>query len=261
MIVSKIQGGIGNQIFQWAYGRSIELEFKKELKLDISFFLMNSPGSTNRTFSLNKFPSLGIDILQHNMTNLIRIDDDFNFKEINFDKNLNYYLLGYWQSEKYFKKHSDNIIKELSPRDTQISKLVAKYPNVLGNSVSIHIRRTDYLTSNGYHPVLDIDYYKLALSILGDDYDDIFVFSDDINWCKKELNFKNAHFVDGNDDVEDIWLMSMCKNNIIANSTFSWWGAYLNNNKNKKVIAPNKWFGESVNIKTGEIIPNNWIKI
>lgn len=260
MIISKIQGGLGNQIFQWAYGRAIELEFQKNLKLDISFYLMNSPGSTPRYFSLNKFPNLKVDIFDSRPQNIININDDFNYRKIEFSSNLDYYLFGYWQSEKYFENYSGTIITELSPNESNISKLISKYPSIINNSISLHVRRTDYVSSNGYHPVMDINYYKSALELLGD-YDDLFIFSDDIEWCKSNFNFKNMIFVQGNDDVEDLWLMSLCKNNIIANSSFSWWGAYINLNKNKNVIAPKNWFGEKVNLNEKDIIPKNWIKI
>ena len=140
-----------------------------------------------------------------------------------------------------------------------MKKLKKKYP-IDENNISIHIRRTDYVTSNGYHPVQSIEYYKQAIEIIGD-YDNIFVFSDDINWCKENLKFDNMIFVDGNDDVEDMWLMSICNHNVIANSSFSWWGAWLNNNPDKKVIAPNNWFGSQTNLNTNDLIPNTWIKI
>jgi hypothetical protein len=92
-------------------------------------------------------------------------------------------------------------------------------------------------------------------------YDNILVFSDDISWCKDNLKFDKMNFIEGLDNVEDMWLMSLCDNNIIANSSFSWWGAWLNSNFNKKVIAPLHWFGDSANLNTSDIIPTNWIRI
>ena len=104
------------------------------------------------------------------------------------------------------------------------------------------------------------EYYKNALDIIGG-YENLYVFSDDINWCKTNLKFKNMVFVEGNDDVEDLWLMSLCDHNIIANSSFSWWGAWLNINPNKKVISPKRWFGEQTNLSSDDIIPVSWTKI
>jgi hypothetical protein len=126
--------------------------------------------------------------------------------------------------------------------------------------VSLHVRRTDYVTSNGYHPVQSIEYYKNAIDIIGD-YDYIFVFSDDIQWCKDNLKFKNMVFMEGFSDIEDLHIMSLCQNNIIANSSFSWWGAWLNIHPEKKIIAPTNWFGEQANLNTSDMIPSDWIKI
>jgi hypothetical protein len=85
------------------------------------------------------------------------------------------------------------------------------------------------------------------------------VFSDDINWCKQNLSFPKMQFVEGQDNIEDLWFMSLCSNNIIANSSFSWWGAWLNNNPEKKVIAPKNWFGQYANINSSDIVPETWI--
>jgi hypothetical protein len=93
------------------------------------------------------------------------------------------------------------------------------------------------------------------------DYNNIFVFSDDITWCRNNLGFKNMIFVEGNVDIEDLWLMSLCEKNIIVNSSFSWWGAYLNTSKDKVVIAPSNWFGPSAGLNSSDIIPDEWNKI
>ena len=124
----------------------------------------------------------------------------------------------------------------------------------------MHIRRTDYVTSNGYHPVQSIEYYKNALDIIGG-YESLYVFSDDINWCKSNLRFKDMTFVQNSEDIDDLWMMSLCKNNIIANSSFSWWGAWLNDNPNKKIISPKMWFGEQTNLNSDDISPISWVKI
>ena len=93
------------------------------------------------------------------------------------------------------------------------------------------------------------------------DYKNIVVFSDDIPWCKENLIFDNIIFIEGNKDYEDLWLMSLCEHNIIANSSFSWWGAWLNENKNKKVVSPLNWFGQQSNTNQSDIVPESWIKI
>ena len=263
MIITKLQGGLANQLFQWAYGRNLSNKYNVELYTDLSFYNQHIPGTTKRNYSLSKFPN--IDTSAFNPSNLPnakkfqKLDDGFKFNELSYDNNYNYYLDGYWQSENYFLESSDLIRSELSPSDEILKKLNLT-PFVYSNVVSLHVRRTDYVTSNGYHPVQSIEYYKKALDIIGE-YDYIFVFSDDIQWCKDNLTFNNMIFMEGFDDVEDLWLMSMCKNNIIANSSFSWWGAWLNSNPNKKIVAPNSWFGSQTNLNTDNIIPNNWIKI
>ncbi len=269
MIITKLQGGLANQLFQWAYGRSLSEKYNTPLYLDIEFY-QNQFSETKRSFSLSKFPNISYNItpddknisnwsLEKDKIRFIRLSDDFNFKELIYQQDCHYYLDGYWHTEKYFTEIEGIIRKELKPSDEIINKLVNFQP-IENNNVSIHIRRTDYVESNGYHPVQPISYYEKALEIIGH-YDNVVVFSDDIKWCKENLNFDNMIFVDGFDDIEDIWLMSMCKNNIIANSSFSWWGSWLNNNKDKKVIAPLKWFGVQTNINTSDIIPNSWIKI
>ena len=261
MIISKIQGGLGNQMFQWAYGRYLSYKYQKELRLDSNFYSFKVPGMPQREFLLSKFPNIkpNTDLKISLNGPVYKIEDNFTFKEIPNPLESNYYLDGYWQSEKYFKEIESLIREDFKPSDETIDKLL-KTPLIDKNTISLHIRRTDYVTSNGYHPVQTIEYYKKAIDIIGD-YDYIFVFSDDLKWCKENLNFENMIFIDGFTDIEDLYLMSMCKNNIIANSSFSWWGAWLNTNPDKKVIAPIRWFGDMAKINTSDIIPDSWIKI
>jgi hypothetical protein len=268
MIITKLQGGLGNQLFQWAYGKYLSVKYQTPLYLDLDYYINSNQIDTKREFSLSKFSNLEHSILPNknisswsteNKYRILTLNDNFIFSELNYDQNSHYCLQGYWQSEKYFSSISHLIKDSLKPNYSTIDKLNQKYP-IDKNCVSIHIRRTDYVTSNGYHPVQSIDYYQKAISIIGD-YDYLLVFSDDIEWCKNNLKFDKMVFIEGNDDVDDLFLMSLCKHNIIANSTFSWWGAWLNNNPHKKVIVPTKWFGNHVNINTDNIIPQNWIKI
>jgi hypothetical protein len=262
MIITKLQGGLGNQIFQWAFGRHLSNKYNVPFYIDTNFYKQDIMEVTKRSYSLDKFPNLKcnfIEIAVNNGKQLLRFNEPSKFTNLEYNESNNYYLDGYFQSEKYFLESSDLIRNELSPSDEVLKKLNLT-PFIDTNVVSLHVRRTDYLTSNGYHPVQSIEYYKKALDIIGE-YDHIFVFSDDIQWCKDNLTFNNILFMEGFDDVEDLWLMSMCKNNIIANSSFSWWGAWLNVNPDKKVIAPKKWFGLQTNLNDDDIIPTNWIKI
>jgi hypothetical protein len=157
-------------------------------------------------------------------------------------------------------KESESVIKNNFKPNKNLFEKILKTPFIDTNTVSLHVRRTDYVTSNGYHPVQSIEYYKNAIDIIGD-YDYIFVFSDDIQWCKDNLKFKNMVFMEGFSDIEDLHIMSLCQNNIIANSSFSWWGAWLNIHPEKKIIAPTNWFGEQANLNTSDMIPSDWIKI
>ena len=262
MIITKLQGGLGNQMFQWAFGKHLSNKYNVPFYIDANFYKQDIMGVTKRTYSLSKFPNLKSSFIESAVNNgkeFLRFNEPSRFTNLEYNESNNYYLDGYFQSEKYFLESSDLIRSELSPSDEILKKLNLT-PFVYSNVVSLHVRRTDYVTSNGYHPVQSIEYYKKALDIIGE-YDYIFVFSDDIQWCKDNLTFNNMIFMEGFDDVEDLWLMSMCKNNIIANSSFSWWGAWLNSNPNKKIVAPNNWFGSQTNLNTDNIIPNNWIKI
>lgn len=257
MIIIKIQGGLGNQMFQYAYGKHLSYKYNIELRFDIRFYEFNK----KREFLLDRFPNTFpiTDIYTPLIGPLYTVTDDFNYTELSNLDTCNYYLDGYWQSEKYFKESEGLIREHFQPSKETIEKM-SKVPFIDTNTLSIHIRRTDYITSNGYHPVQTIDYYKNAIDIIGD-YDNLLVFSDDIKWCRENLNFKNMIFMEGFSEIDDMFIMSMCKNNIISNSTFSWWSAWLNKNPNKKVIAPNKWFGDHVKLDTSNLIPKSWIKI
>lgn len=250
MIVSKLQGGLGNQLFQWAYIRSLSRNY--EAYLDKSIYTYNF----YRKYALDQFPNLFAPLLDRDFRGFQRIGDDLIYRKIEFDPDCNYYLDGYWQSEKYFLECSDLIKSELSPPNLFLDGYLPKF----SINVSIHIRRTDYINSNGYHPVQPIEYYQKALDIINE-YDNVVIFSDDITWCRENLKFKNMIFVDDLTDVENLWLMSTCDHNIIANSSFSWWGAWLNTNNDKKVICPVKWFGDQTNLDSRDITPDSWIRI
>lgn len=269
MIISKLQGGLGNQLFQWAFGRALSLSLHdKEFYLDDAFY-EHQHGPTIRTFELNKFQNLKYETICFDLMNKFvkfdNINDVFDanntlslleWKKYN-QQTWNYYLNGYWQSEKYFK-HYENIIKEeLKPSDEEICKL---NKIIEPDSVSIHVRRTDYVTSNGYHPVQDISYFSNGIDIIGD-YNRLYVFSDEIEWCKTNFKFQRMEFVEGYSNIEDLRMMSFCKHNIIVNSSFSWWAAWLNNHPDKKIIAPSKWFGDQVGLNESDIISESWIKI
>ena len=166
----------------------------------------------------------------------------------------------YLQSEKYFSNNQNLIRDTFSPSKTDKEYLLKKYPNV-SNSVSCHIRRGDYSKlKDKYFTLTESDYYQNAIKLIGDE--PMIIFSDDIDWCVENFKSKSSQIYFSNEkDYLEIYLMSMCKHNIIANSTFSWWGAWLNKNKDKKVIAPSSWFTPQQKRKDVDLIPQDWTLI
>jgi hypothetical protein len=177
------------------------------------------------------------------------------------------YLVGYWQSEKYFVKHKEVIRQELTFKNELSPENLATASSLLKTaSVSLHVRRGDYVSSqatNDVHGVCTLDYYRNAISHMARSVESprFFIFSDDINWVKAnlQLDFPCEYIANnvGANSYVDMRLMSMCKHNIIANSSFSWWGAWLNSNPNKIVIAPKKWFAKA--LSTEDLIPAKWV--
>ena len=255
MIISYLMGGLGNQLFQWAYGKSLSQIYNVPHYIDKSFYT-NQIGVTPREYNLNKFEFLNLEYKEkQELYDLIEIQD-CGYPNFQIDISKNYFLYGYFQSEKYFLNCTDIIRQSLKMSDKFSSDCFEKYGS-LSDTISLHVRRTDYLTSGGFHPVQPISYYINAISIL-EKYEKILIFSDDIEWCKSNLKFPNTVFIEGNSNVNDLWLMSKCRDNIIANSSFSWWCAWLNGNKNKKVIAPKRWFNGQ---NTPILIPDSWITL
>jgi len=250
-------GRLGNQLFQ------ISSTIGIAIKTDIDFCFPHwFCFYTNQDISKYFKNSLPYKVLN----NCISINEnDFTFSEIKIEnKNNNFDLFGYLQSEKYFIEVRDILLNYLELNLSYQKQIEQKYNNLLNNSCSIHIRRGDYLNLQNIHPTLQISYYETAIDqIYGRDLQNInfLIFSDDIDWCKNNLKIKNSFFVDDNDQVIELILMSKCENNIIANSSFSWWGAWLNQNKNKKVVAPKNWFGSSVKLNTKDLFVNDWILI
>lgn len=172
-------------------------------------------------------------------------------------------ISGFFQSYKYFNFCSDQIIDLFEVPEFIDQKIINNYSMYLeSNVVSIHVRRTDYLKFSNHYEVLEASYYQRALNNFPD-AEIIFIFSDDIEWCKQNLpSFgKFSVYIEGQTDVEDLWLMTKTSGNVIANSTFSWWGAYLNKNK-PTIIAPSKWFGTNRTddnaLEIKDLYPENW---
>ena len=257
MNIVRLCGGLGNQLFQYAFGEAMR-NVGTNVIYDISWY--EKKKDINRFYLLNKFKTNVIFNVSQQYQKSIR-EKNFNLKLIYTD---GYSLMGYWQSPLFFQKIESTLHDEFSVKEenytVQYLKIKREIQN--SNSISIHIRRGDYLTHKN-HLVLPLEYYYNALKLITSLKKDceVFVFSDDIIWCKKY--FPNFHYV-GIEDYLELELMSFCKHNIIANSSFSWWGAYLNNNPNKVVIAPKRWTvkeGDQELVEKKQLILNDWIKL
>ena len=279
MVRVKLWGGLGNQMFQYALGRSLALKNRTYLQLDLSEYQDKNEAADyiSRNFELDLFNVNYITESKENfiVTKILNYTSPVKYVQENgyvydpsvLEKKGRLYLYGYWQCENYFKSIEDTIRedftfkKQPNAANTQYLNQIAKV-----NAVSIHFRRGDYVTVQtavNFNGICTVDYYKNAIAQIKSKVENphFFVFSDDLSWVKENIDFKDPHtYVDGNSgeySYEDMRLMAACKHNIIANSTFSWWGAWLNHNKDKVVVAPQNWFKTE---KT-DIIPDNWIKI
>jgi len=255
-------GGLGNILFPYANALSLAEDFNLDLKLFYNHqgILHTHPQEYKDIFFksktlLNQDQLSDFSIIQEN---------NFTYDKIVLNKNENFFLTGYFQSYKYFNHNRNTILNQFSPSD-ELTKNLLKEHVILNseNTVSIHVRRGNYSSLSDYHNLLDLDYYKKAMEFFPDA--NFIIFSDDIEFCAdnfSQFSNKNIHFINNEKDYSDLFCMSLCSNHIIANSTFSWWGAWLNKSENKKVIAPNKWFGPSnSHLSTEDLIPEDWIKI
>jgi hypothetical protein len=186
-------------------------------------------------------------------------EPSFKYTPISYKFENNLYIEGHFQSEKYFIHNKEKILDLFEPTQNIKDYIFSKYGELLNkNTVSLHIRRGDYLVSQDHHPICSLDYYEDCLNELSD-IDNILVFSDDKEYAKKAFTQKNVVIIQDEKDYIDLYLMSMCKHNIIANSSFSWWAAWLNKNKDKKVFAPKNWFGPAlINNNIEDLIPSNF---
>ncbi len=282
MVLLKLKGSLGNQLFQYCFGRSVAIDTNSKLIIDKSliykfkaqsYYSLNlyNIKATVLPFSTKYLPYKLLGKVGVKFYNIIPEDetkfyDENILRQINKSKGM-LILNGYWQSYKYFESNWDTIKSEISLKDTVLNsyKLAIAQEIKSSNSISLHIRRGDYLQSPS-HTSLKLDYYYKAVKILKKKGTErIFIFSDDLVWAKKNLNnLSNTVFVE--QDIQypqsDLYLMSLAKHNIIANSTFSWWGAWLNNNDGKKVIAPRNWFTDNTRNKyISDLIPQSWILI
>lgn len=294
MIISRISGGLGNQMFQYAAAKSLALKNNDELKINTSLLekmphRIDAPHYAYRKYELEDFAitaprattseitfwhrpyfwgffrlafwSIGRRIFR----NPGKEKDEHTFDPSLFNLKGNVTLDGYWQSPRYFEMIADVLRKEFTPRHPMSleAQRFEKEIKSKKNPLVVHVRRGDYLHFPQYI-ITNKDYFERGMSeiLQQEDIDHIFVFSDDLEWCKENLVFlKPVTFVamlPGRKDFEDIVLMSLGHHFVISNSSFSWWGAWLSSFTGKKVIVPKKWIGEN---ERADMIPAEWKRI
>ncbi len=292
MIISHLIGGLGNQMFQYAAGRALSLDRGVQLKLDIAGFEgygLHQGFELQRVFNCAadiasetevrsllgwQFPSAIRRVVARPSMRVLRrqnfvVEPHFHYwagiKRIPY----NSYLAGYWQSESYFQSQSATIRADFAfklPLSAQNLALTTQIKQV--NAVSLHIRRGDYANNpktTATHGLCSLDYYRTAIQHIAERVQSphFFIFSDDIAWVKQHLAIPFSHqYIDHNQGAEsynDMRLMSLCQHNIIANSSFSWWGAWLNTHAHKMVIAPKQWFANHNNVT--DLIPFSWERL
>ncbi|MEI8061991.1 MAG: alpha-1,2-fucosyltransferase [bacterium] len=292
MIIIRLKGGLGNQMFQYAFGRALSMRRNEPILLDTSGFGKEPSIDTPREYALGAYN------IQEQFANLL-VTAPFNTKRASFFRKIKRRLLrlndftyhsslahsratffeGFWNNEKYFKEFSKTIRHEFTLKNNLTAaaeKIVTQMiqENKEGiQTVSLHVRRGDYI-SNPYaraeHNIVTLEYYEKALFYLASkikkDNIKIYIFSDDVPWVKHNLKMPDyaVEYVNleagALRDAEEMHLMSLCSNNIIANSTYSWWGAWLNRNPSKIVIAPLQWIRNPY-INTHDVCPPEWIRL
>lgn len=264
MIVVKIFGGLGNQLFQYALALKLAKKNNRKVVFDLSWFSSKTSFATKRVFELKYF-NVSLDyktsfydkfkLLFYNnkilkympiskKLNILRDSDEIDFNKID-----NVYLNGYWHSYSYFEDIKDSLLIELSLNSNfNISSDFRSKILTTNNSVSVHIRRTDYINNRAYAQC-SMNYFQLAMQKIAEKINNpvFFIFSDDLDYVKKNLITNQTVYFSTNQyleiaTVEDFFNMQSCKHHIISNSTFSWWASWLNPNPNKIVIIPKNWY-------------------
>lgn len=293
-IVARVNGGLGNQFFQYAMARALALRHDAELHLDLRFFNRDGEHTarpfelalTNARFRiadaamLERFspePATGaIARAARRVRQSLSSIQQVRERSFAFDPSAtrikgDTYVDGHWQSEKYFADHEAAIRAELSfkgPLSMRSSELERAIRNE-DCAVSVHVRRGDYVSqaaANAYHGTCEPAYYQQAMETLAQYHraSRYYVFSDDPAWARANVQFDApVEFVDHNngaDSWQDLQLMSRCRQHVIANSSFSWWGAWLNPARDKRVVAPRRWFRDPA-IDTHDLIPASWSRI
>jgi len=282
MIIARLQGGLGNQMFQYAAAKSLashhKVPFKleaitslnKDRKRELSLSAFDAPFSIASPHEVKKFipiPKLyrHIPAIFRAMTKNIYAEKHFHFDPAFFELGSEIFIDGFWQSPKYFEKIQEEIRRDFVIKKEFITHLSNKISELHAvNSIGVHIRRGDLLNPKtaAFHGVLPREYYYKGIELLSKEMQDPFFyfFSDDVEWVRSNIDLPNRSEIISLSSIEDFYLLSNCRNNIIANSSFSWWAGWLNANSRKTVVAPKHWFAVT-SINTSDLIPPNWIRI
>lgn len=277
----KVMGGLGNQMFQYAFFYAIqEMNKNSILYVDLQFYKNTQSHNGYELNTLFEIPTkynipdeLRNKLKQIPSTDIKNIVDDNPYTYQTYEETDRQFTIytGYWQSEKYFKKIENKIRNLYRFNENRLNKKSRLYLNEINlqeNSVSIHIRRGDYMETYRnrylYGNICTEDYYQSSIEEIGKRIKgpiSYYIFCDEPEWVKQNLYISNSTVIDcnkGKESWQDMFLMSCCKHHIIANSSFSWWGAWLGSNKDKIVIAPEKWINAE---NTPDILPKSWVKI
>lgn len=290
MIIVRLAGGMGNQMFQYAAGRALALRKKTSLELDLEFLLDRTPcgAAVFRDFDLGVFAMNPVrasgeeverfversryreEVLHRIRCRLFPVDylcePHFHFYERFFDSARSTYLCGYWQSAKYFNEYELTIRKDFSFRYPVLCESQLLLTQIMEQpSVCVHVRRTDYL-ANSFVAACDLKYFESAMCLMRQRLNAprFFVFSDDPDWCAQHFVMSDTTVVgrehSGVKSSNHLQLMTHCRHFIISNSSFAWWAVWLHGGRDKIVVAPSIWFVDP-KIDTSDLIPKDWIRI
>jgi len=253
MIYCKLKGGLGNMMFQVAAASAHAIDHDDSC----AFFHQVPPrqGQPSTTYCATVFRAIdwADDSVQ---SDSVYSEPHFHHRSIPY--RAGQCLDGYFQSERYFKRHGATIRALFRPPEAVKSAITETYgPYLEGDPIAIHVRRGDYLKLPAVHPVCGQDYYRRALAALGDSAS-LLVCTDDVDWCERHLRLPNARYVRDVPDWYDLYLMSFCRRFVITNSSFSWWAAWLSEADDKIVLAPSPWFGRKGPQDIQDLLPAPW---
>ncbi len=295
-IFVSLQGGLGNQLFQYAHGFALAEASGAELFLDLSFFGNQSRGTTVRYFGLEAFrlkyriakdsdllvPRISSNVERfipfghllkravRNRSFEIRRERHFHFSNFPSPIAQKIYLQGYWQSARYFQGLEDVLVEMLRPK-APLEEKALELQNLIGSqhSLCVNVRRGDFAHNGGnnFHGLTSKSYYESAFRQIKENHEvgQVFIFSDEPEWCRENLQLDSNQLIVGHDYAGPhfstyLLLMSMCKYFVLPNSTFGWWAAWLAGNRAKEVTVPRLWFSDP-SIRTDDLIPSDWTRL